>query len=196
MEPPNGSLANELLATSPHGGTRGPHVGQEVMIMPILGKLREFLESNKVAYSVHSHPTAYTAQEIAALSHVTGRRLVKVVMVKVGDELAMLALPADHRVDLERVQRLLGREARLATEDEFRQAFPGSAVGAMPPFGNLFGIPVYVDRSLERDGDIVFNAGTHTLTARMAFGDYVRLVNPPMADFAMPPTMVRLRPAS
>jgi Ala-tRNA(Pro) deacylase len=165
--------------------------------MPILGKLREFLEANKIAYSVHSHPTAYTAQEIAALSHVTGRRLVKVVMIKAGDELAMLALPADHRVDLERVQRVIGRDdTRLATEGEFRAAFPGCDVGAMPPFGNLFGIPVYVDRSLEKAGEIVFNAGTHTLTARMAFGDYVRLVNPRMADFAVPPTMTRLRRAS
>jgi Ala-tRNA(Pro) deacylase len=164
--------------------------------MPILGKLREFLETNKVPYSVHSHPEAYTAQEIAALSHVTGRRLVKVVMVKTGDGLAMLALPADHRVDFERVRRLVGPDAQLATENEFREAFPGCDVGAMPPFGNLFGIPVHVDRSLEEEGDVVFNAGTHTLTARMAFGDYVRLVNPRMADFATPPNEARLKRAS
>lgn len=153
--------------------------------MPILTRLREFLEMNKVPYSVHSHPQAYTAQEIAALAHVSGRMLAKVVMVKAGDQLSMLVLPADHRVDLDRVKRLLGRDVRLATEAEFRDAFPGCEVGAMPPFGNLFGIPVSVDRSLEQDDEIVFNAGTHTLTAKVAFADFVRLTEPRMAEFAV-----------
>jgi Ala-tRNA(Pro) deacylase len=152
--------------------------------MPILTRLREFLELNKVPYSVHSHPQAYTAQEVAALAHVAGRMLAKVVMVKAGDRLIMLVMPADHRVDLERLQGTLGNDVRLATEAEFRDAFPGCEVGAMPPFGNLFGIPIYVDRSLEADEEIVFNAGTHTLTAKLAFGDFVRLTEPRMAEFA------------
>src|SRR5919106_2554438 len=153
--------------------------------MPILTRLREFLETNKVPYSVHSHPQAFTAQEIAALEHVAGRNLAKVVMVKRGDDLVMLVVPADHRVDLERVRRVLGREVRLATEVEFRDAFPDCDVGAMPPFGNLFAIPVYVDHALKQDNEIVFNAGTHTLTARLAFDDFVRLSEPRMADFAV-----------
>ena len=115
--------------------------------MPILTRLREFLEMNKVPYSVHSHPQAYTAQEVAALAHVAGRMLAKVVMAKADDRLIMLVMPADHRVDLERLKGTLGNDVRLATEAEFRDAFPGCEVGAMPPFGNLFGIPVYVDRS-------------------------------------------------
>jgi Ala-tRNA(Pro) deacylase len=153
--------------------------------MPILTKLRELLETNKVPYSVHSHPQAYTAQEIAALAHVTGRMLAKVVMVKAGDELLMLVLPADHRVDLDRVRHMTGKDLRLATETEFRDAFPGCEVGAMPPFGNLFGIPIWVDRSLEQDDEIVFNAGTHTLTAKLAFDDFVRLTEPRIAEFAI-----------
>ena len=154
--------------------------------MPILAKLREFLDANKVPYSVHSHPTAYTAQEIAALSHVKGRALAKVVMVKAGADLAMLVLPADHRVDLSRVKAVLGvKDVRLAQEAEFSGVFPACEVGAMPPFGNLFGLPVYADRSLEKDEAIVFNAGTHTQTAKMAFRDYVRLVKPQMEDFAV-----------
>jgi Ala-tRNA(Pro) deacylase len=153
--------------------------------MPILTKLREFLETNKVPYSVHSHPQAYTAQEIASLAHVTGRMLAKVVMVRAGDDLLMLVLPADHRVDLDRVSGMIGREVRLATEAEFRDAFPGCDVGAMPPFGNLFGIPIWVDRSLEQDDEIVFNAGTHTLTAKLAFNDFVRLTEPRIADFGI-----------
>ena len=154
--------------------------------MPILTKLREFLEMNKVPYSVHSHPQAYTAQEIAALAHVTGRMLAKVVIVKAGDELLMLVLPADYRVDLDRVKRTIGRDARLATEAEFRDAFPGCEVGAMPPFGNLFGIPAWADHSLEQDDEIVFNAGTHTLTAKLAFADFMRLTGPRIAEFAVP----------
>ena len=152
--------------------------------MPILTRLREFLEVNKVPFSVHSHPEAYTAQEIADLAHVTGRMLAKVVIVKAGDDLKMLVLPADRRVDLQRVKGLLGRDVRLATEAEFRDAFPGCEVGAMPPFGNLFGIPIYVDRSLEQEEEIVFNAGTHTLTAKLAFKDFARLTEPRIVEFA------------
>ncbi|MBI2469290.1 MAG: YbaK/EbsC family protein [Candidatus Rokubacteria bacterium] len=154
--------------------------------MPIVTKLREFLEANKVAHSVHSHPEAYTAQEIAALQHVKGRQLAKVVMVKAGAGLVMLVLPADHRVDFAKLKAVLGAgEARLAQEAEFRELFPGCELGAMPPFGNLYGIPVYADRSLEKDEEIVFSAGTHTQTAKMRFRDYVTLVKPTMAEFAV-----------
>lgn len=154
--------------------------------MPILAKLREFLEANKVPYSVHSHPTAYTAQEIAALQHVKGRQLAKVVIVKASTDFLMLVLPADHRVDFAKLKTALGlKEVRLAQEAEFRDLFPGSEVGAMPPFGNLYGLPVYVDRALEKDEEIVFNAGTHTLTAKMAFRDFAALVRPAVAEFAV-----------
>lgn len=154
--------------------------------MPVLAKLREFLEANRVPYSVHSHPSAYTAQEIAALQHVKGRQLAKVVMVKAATEFLMLVLPADHRVDFAKLKAVLGgKEARLAQEAEFRDLFPECEVGAMPPFGNLYGLPVYVDRALEKDEEIVFNAGTHTLTAKVAFRDYMALVRQTVADFAV-----------
>ena len=154
--------------------------------MPILAKLREFLEAHKVPYSVHSHPEAYTAQEIAALQHVKGRQLAKVVMAKAGAGFVMLVLPADHRVDFGGLKAVLGgQEVRLAQEAEFRDLFPGCEVGAMPPFGNLYGLPVYVDRSLEKDAEIVFNAGTHALTAKVALRDYLALVKPTMAEFAV-----------
>lgn len=154
--------------------------------MPILAKLREFLEAQKVPYSVHSHPQAFTAQEIAALQHVKGRSLAKVVIVKSGADFAMLVLPADHRVDFAKVRSALGlTEPRLAQEAEFRDLFPGCEVGAMPPFGTLYGLPVYVDRSLEDNAEIVFSAGAHTLTVQMAFRDFTALVKPVMADFAV-----------
>jgi Ala-tRNA(Pro) deacylase len=154
--------------------------------MPILTRLREFLESNQVAYSVHSHPTAYTAQEIAALQHVRGRQLVKVVMIKAGADFIMLGLPAERRVDFARLRAMFGgKDVRLAEESEFRDLFPGSEVGAMPPFGNLYGLPVYVDRALEKEPEIVFNAGTHTLTAKIALRDYLSLVQPLLAEFTV-----------
>lgn len=155
--------------------------------MPILTKLREFLEQEKVAYSVHSHPEAYTALEIAALEHVKGRMLAKVVIVTDAGALLMVVLPADRRVDFRKVAAVLGaEELRLAQESEFRDRFPACEVGAMPPFGNLFGLPVLVDDQLAENDEIVFNAGTHTLTAKLRFADFRRLVQPRIASLSQP----------
>ena len=156
--------------------------------MPILTKLREFLEQEKVAYSVHSHPEAYTALEIAALEHVKGRMLAKVVIVKTDPgELVMIVLPADRRVDFRKVAAVLGTEQlRLGQESEFRDRFPACEVGAKPPFGNLFGLPVLADELLAENDEIVFNAGTHTLTAKLRFADFRRLVRPRIASFSQP----------
>lgn len=156
--------------------------------MPILTKLREFLEQEKVPYSVHSHPEAYTALEIAALEHVKGRMLAKVVIVKAdADELVMVVVPADRRVDFRKVAALLGTEdLRLAQESEFRDSFPACEVGSMPPFGNLFGLPVLVDGLLAENDEIVFNAGTHTLTAKVRFEDFRRLAQPQIASLSLP----------
>jgi Ala-tRNA(Pro) deacylase len=112
--------------------------------------------------------------------------LAKVVIAKADGNFLMLVLPADHRVDFERLKSALGLgEVRLAQEAEFRDLFPGCEVGAMPPFGNLYGVPVHVDRALEKDEEIVFNAGTHTLTAKMRFRDFAALVKPVVAEFAV-----------
>jgi Ala-tRNA(Pro) deacylase len=156
--------------------------------MPILTKLREFLEQEKVTYSVHSHPEAYVALEIAALEHVKGRMLAKVVIVKTdAGELVMVVLPADRRVDFGKVAAVLGaEELRLAQESEFRDRFPACEVGSMPPFGNLFGLPVLVDELLAENDEIVFNAGSHTLTAKLRFADFRRLVQPRIASLSRP----------
>jgi Ala-tRNA(Pro) deacylase len=155
--------------------------------MPILTKLREFLEQEKVAYSVHSHPEAYTALEIAALEHVKDRMLAKVVIVTDAGAFLMVVLPADRRVDFRKVAAVLGtEELRLAQESEFRDRFPACEVGAMPPFGNLFGLPVLVDELLAENDEIVFNAGTHTLTAKLRFADFRRLVQPRIASLSQP----------
>lgn len=148
-------------------------------------KLEAYLRDSKVPFQVQHHPVAYTAQEIAASEHVPGKMLAKVVMVLADGKMVMLALPAPYRVDLAKVSAILGaKEVRLAHEEEFAAAFPDCEVGAMPPFGNLYGLPVYVDKALAEDETIVFQAGTHTDTISMNYADFERLVKPTVAEFA------------
>jgi Ala-tRNA(Pro) deacylase len=154
-----------------------------VVSTPCRVRLEAYLIQNNVAFAEQRHPTAFTAQEVAASDHVSGRILAKVVIVKADDQSVMLVVPATDRVDLEKAGSLLGAaEVRLAHEDEFAEFFPDCEPGAMPPFGNLYGFPVYVDRSLAQNLNIVFQAGTHTETMGIRFEDFERLVRPALAD--------------
>ena len=152
--------------------------------MPIR-KLREFLDENKVKYVTISHSPAYTAQEIAASAHIPGKELAKTVMVRVGGKLAMAVLPAIDLVDFDRLADAVGEKVEMVGEKEFKDAFPGCEVGAMPPFGNLYGFDVYVADSLAEDEQIAFNAGSHTELVRLAFSDFERLVEPKVVPFAV-----------
>jgi len=155
--------------------------------MPVR-KLRELLDEESVKYVVISHSPAYTAQEIAALAHVPGRELAKTVMVKEDEELRMAVLPASFQVDLQRLQQnVRAGTVELADEVDFRERFPDCEVGAMPPFGNLYGLRVYVDRKLAEDDEIAFNAGNHKELVRMAYKDFQRLAKPDVVDFARRP---------
>ncbi len=146
--------------------------------MPILKKLKEVLDEAKVSYEVYNHALAYTAQEIAARQHVSGNEMAKVVMLEVDDALVMGVIPGSRKVNLNTVKTSLGaNRARLATEDEFVSRFPECEIGAMPPFGNLFGLKVVVDPALEKDEYIYFNAGSHIQTVRLKYKDFERLVN-------------------
>jgi Ala-tRNA(Pro) deacylase len=161
-------LRNSTLKAEVEGG-----------FMPILKKLRELLDDAKVPYDVYSHPLAYTAQEIAATQHVSGDAIAKVVMLKVDGVLTMAVVRGSDKLSLATAEDSLNaREVQLATEDEFIVRFPGCEVGAMPPFGSLFGIPVYVDQALEDDEYIYFNAGNHVQTVRIKYADYEKLVHP------------------
>lgn len=152
--------------------------------MPV-SKFKEYLDSRQVRYVSIAHSTAYTAQEIAALTHIPGQELAKTVMVKLDDALAMAVLPASFQVDLELLKAAAGaNSARLASEADFRASFPDCETGAMPPFGNLYGIAMYVDESLTRDHEIAFNACCHRELVRLAYADYERLVQPKVATFA------------
>lgn len=150
--------------------------------MPILKKLKEILDQAKVSYEVYTHPLAYTAQEIAEKQHISGKEMAKVVMLEVDDALVIGVIEASSKIHLNTTRASLGAAAvRLATEDEFTARFPECEIGAMPPFGNLFGLRVVVDPALEKDEYIYFNAGNHVQTVRMRYKDFAELVKPQVA---------------
>ncbi len=154
--------------------------------MAVKEDLETYLKAQGVAFEEQRHRVAYTAQEVAASEHISGKFVAKVVMVIAGGETVMAVLPASFRLDLEAAAAAMGaKEARLAREMEFAAAFPGCEVGAMPPFGNLFGIPVLVDTSLADDERIVFQAGTHTETMSLRYSDFERLVKPKLAEIRL-----------
>jgi len=150
--------------------------------MPV-ERLKGFLDENGVKYVSMSHSEAFTAQEIAAAAHVPGKEMAKTVMVKVGGELAMVVLPAPDKVSIDRLQQVTGaQDVELASEDEFSDLFPSCEVGAMPPFGNLWDMTVFVDERLRENEQIAFNAGSHTELVKLPYGDYERLVEPVVAQ--------------
>ena len=147
-------------------------------------KLKEFLDSHKIKYVSISHSPAYTAQEIAAAAHIKGRSLAKTVMIKVGDKIAMAVLPAECYVDFDLLQEVTGTDqVKLAGEKEFKDLFPDCDVGAMPPFGNLYGLEVYAAESLAKNEEIAFNAGSHSEIIKLAYKDFENLVKPKMVQF-------------
>jgi Ala-tRNA(Pro) deacylase len=149
--------------------------------------LETYFRENHTSFLTQHHPIAYTAQEIAASEHVPGKMVVKVVMVMADGNLVMLAVPAPAHVNFMKAQNVLhAKEVRLAKEEEFGGAFPDSEVGAMPPFGNLYNLPVYVDDKLTEDDRIVMQTGTPTDTLSMKFADFERLVKPKVADLTGP----------
>src|SRR5499427_10697244 len=124
--------------------------------MKIPKRLIDFLDQNKVSYEVLQHPEAVSAQRIAQAEHVKGRHHAKVVMIKSGEQHLMMVLPADHQIDLAMVEKAIGRSCSLAKEQEFKSFFADCAIGAMPPFGNLYGLPTFVEKSLADQDYIVF----------------------------------------
>src|SRR5262245_58869422 len=151
-------------------------------------KLKEYLDKAAVRYERHAHPTAYTSQQVAAAIHIPGREMVKSVIVKADEgPLAMAVLSSNDTANLNVLREEMGcGTLRLATENEFRDAFPTCKVGAMPPLGNIFNLPTYCETTLSQNREIEFNAGTHEETIRMTFDDFRRLVNPKMVRMARP----------
>lgn len=152
--------------------------------MAVSAKLQAFLQAAKVKYTVAKHPMAYTAQEIAAAQHIPGRQLAKCVLAKTDRGPVLAVLPAIHLIDLKKLKTVLGTNTlSIAKEADINAQFPDVEVGAMSPFGNLYQVPIVVDRTLEAAGEIVFNAGSHTETIKMRYQDFARLATPKVGGF-------------
>jgi Ala-tRNA(Pro) deacylase len=150
-----------------------------------LTSLMEYLDMHNVPYVVISHSPAYTAQGVAGLAHIPGRELAKTVIIRLDGRLAMAVIPAKFHVDLELLRKTAkAQSVALAFEEEFKDQFPECETGAMPPFGNLFGLDVFADDSLEKDKEIAFNAGTHRELIRMTWEDFKKLAKPKVMRFA------------
>ncbi len=150
-----------------------------------LKKLKEYLDLNKIKYITISHSSAFTSQEIAASAHIPGKELAKTVLIKIDGKMAMAVLPASDKVDFDLLKEFLGGEnIRLAYEQEFIDRFPDCELGAMPPFGNMYGMEVYVSRSLTEDEEIAFNGCSHSVLVKMPYKDFEKLVKPKILDFS------------
>src|SRR5512137_218538 len=151
--------------------------------MPVK-KLKEFLDKEGIKYVSIIHSTAYTAQEVAASAHIPGKELAKTVIVQLDGQTAMAVLPANRKVVLQDLREATGADqVKLVPEDQFKQKFPDCEIGAMPPFGNLYGMEVFAAASLAENEEIAFNAGSHTEVIKLAYKDFERLVKPKMARF-------------
>lgn len=148
-------------------------------------KLLEFLNQNAIDYSYIEHPKAYAAEDVAHKAGVAEREFAKTVMVKLDGLMAMAVLPASFKVNFNLLREAAGAQTvSLALEREFEARFPDCELGAMPPFGNLYGLKVYADGSLAGTSDIAFNAGTHREVITMAWDDFETLVGPQLARFS------------
>ncbi|MDI6765468.1 MAG: YbaK/EbsC family protein [Bacteroidota bacterium] len=151
-------------------------------------KLVQYLDSTGVSYLFLSHVPAFSAHEVAAVTHVPDKDLAKTLVVKADSNHWLAVLRADHRLNDRSLKKALGvKHVQLLSEEELSSLFPDCEVGAMPPFGNLYSIPVVVDKFLTNDDEIVFNACTHTESIKMKYKDFENLVKPQIAEFAEPP---------
>jgi Ala-tRNA(Pro) deacylase len=156
--------------------------------MATMARLKRFLDAHEVSYKLHRHTPAYSATAVAKAERVPLSEMAKVVLLRGGGRYLMAVIPASRRLDLPQVRRVTEQPGlELANESELAQLFPDCETGAMPPFGNLFGIAVWVDDTLGRESVTVFNAGTHSETVHMRYADFVRLVKPSFGTLAHPP---------
>ena len=149
-------------------------------------QLEQYLRDHEVPFTTIAHSRAYTAQEVAAEAHIPGREVAKTVMVELDGSLAMAVVPAPYRVNLSALAEATGADkVEVVPEKRFRDRFPECEVGAMPPFGNLWDMTVFVDRRLREDERIAFNAGTHTELFEIAYEDFEELVEPVVVDIGI-----------
>jgi len=154
--------------------------------MPVT-RLKEFLDKHKIKYVSIRHSTAYTAQEIAASAHVKGRNMAKTVIVKIDGKIAMAVLPAKYQIDLDSLKKSCkAASVELAREEDFSHLFSGCETGAMPPFGQIYDLPLYADATLKKDDEIAFNACSHTELIQISYKDFEKLEKPTFCKFSAP----------
>lgn len=153
--------------------------------MSIPNRLLEFLNTRHVPYELLVHAKRFTAQELAEIEGVPGKQHAKVVMVKSDGMHRMAVLPSDRMIDLQKLEKVTGKDWTIEDEDEFSELFPDCETGAMPPFGELYDVPMVVDRSMADCEEIIFEAGTHTDAIKMKYRDYESLAGAEVADFAI-----------
>lgn len=148
-------------------------------------KVKHYLDDNNIKYITIKHSPAYTAQQVAEVAHVPGKEMAKTVMINIDGKMAMAVLPASYHIDFKLLEDASGAiRVSIADEDEFKDKFPDCELGAMPPFGNLYGMDVYVAQSLAEDEEIFFNAGTHSELIRLSCEDFKKLVKPKILKFS------------
>lgn len=149
-------------------------------------KLKSFLDSQGIHYVTIEHSPAITAPEVAASADISGRNFAKTVVVEIAGHMALVVLPANRKIVLGDLRELLADlDVSLAAEADFKERFPDCELGAMPPFGNLYGMPIYIAESLAEQSEIAFNAGTHREVIKMSYADFAELVHPTVLNFAM-----------
>jgi Ala-tRNA(Pro) deacylase len=145
----------------------------------------DFLDKSKVKYEVTEHKPAFTAQHVAAVEHESGKFVAKPVVVRVDDMVMMCVLPASYKIDLKALKKQMkARKVELVTEEEMGELFGDCELGAEPPFGNLYDLPTVIDKTIENDDHILFQAGSHEKAIRIGMADYIKLVAPDVMEFS------------
>jgi Ala-tRNA(Pro) deacylase len=153
--------------------------------MAKLGDMVDYLKRNGVAYEIIEHNPAFSAHEVTVASHVQDKDLAKTLVIHIDDKYCMVVMPANHRLDKNMLGEIVkAKHVHLAQEDNLKSLFPDCELGAMPPFGNLYALPVYIDKELTKDNEIIFNACSHIKSIRLKMNDYMRLVKPVIAEFS------------
>lgn len=152
------------------------------MLMP--ERLESHLEQNHVPYSLVLHVPVHSAQVAASIMHVAGKEVAKTVALRSGGKTLLAVLPASFHINLPKLSAIVGEKVELMPEQKCSEEFPDCEAGAIPPFGELYGVPVYMDQVLANDPEIVFGAGTLSESVRVSAADFVRLAKPEICSFA------------
>ncbi len=149
-------------------------------------KLKKYLDDNNIKYIIIRHSPAFTAQEVAGMAHIPGKDMAKTVIVSIQGKTAMVVIPASLKIDFSLLKKITGvNDIELATEEEFKYMFPDCEIGAMPPFGNLYDMDVFAEKSLTEESEIAFTACTHSELVKMSYKDFEKLVKPKIGTFAL-----------